>query len=81
MPKRPYQSRLIEVATAHGMDVGITRGKPIVLYLTWHGQRERINELPVRNYGESAEAAAHILTEWIENQPRQGDRMTTGGQS
>jgi hypothetical protein len=67
---RPHQARLVEVAKEAGMDVGITRGNQIVLYLTWHGQPERINEIAVRNYGESAEAGAHILTKWIETRPK-----------
>jgi len=70
MTNRPYQSRLIDVAKANGMDVGITRGNPIVLYLTWHSKRERLNEIVVRDYEGSAEAGAHILTEWIENRPK-----------
>jgi len=52
------------------MDVGITRGNPIVLYLTWHSKHERLNEIVVRDYEGSAEAGAHILTEWIENRPK-----------
>ena len=49
------------------MDVGLTRGTPKHLYLTWHGKRERINEIVIRDYERSMEAGAHILTSWIEN--------------
>ena len=70
MTNCPYQSRLIEVAKANGMDVGITRGNPIVLYVTWHAKRERLNEIVVRDDEGSAEAGAHILTNWTENRPK-----------
>lgn len=64
---RPHLQRLISLATECGMDVGLTRGTPKHLYLTWHGKRERINEIVIRDYERSMEAGAHILTSWIEN--------------
>lgn len=60
--------RLVEVATEHAMDVGLT-GSDVVkreLYLTWHGKAERINEICIRDYEGSLEAASQILTRWIE---------------
>ena len=60
--------RLVEVATEHGMDVGLT-GSDVVkreLYLTWHAKPERLNEIVIRDYEGELEAAAQILTRWIE---------------
>jgi len=68
--ERPRMKHLISVAKAAGMDVGLTDGSPKVLYLTWHGKRERINEIVVRDYGRNLEAGAHILSHWIENRPK-----------
>jgi hypothetical protein len=66
--ERKHMKRLIKVATEHGMDVGLT-GSDVVkseLYLTWHGKPERLNEIVIRDYEGSLEAAAQILTRWIE---------------
>ena len=68
MIERKHMKRLIEVATEHGMDVGLT-GSDVVkreLYLTSHAKAERINEICIRDYEGSLEAAAQILTRWIE---------------
>ena len=60
--------RLVEVATEHGMDVGLTGSDSPrrELYLTWKGKPERLNEMRIRDYEGSLEAGARILTRWIE---------------
>lgn len=66
-----YLNVLHRVAKRHGLHVGLEWGNgPGVLFVTKPKSGVRVNELPVRDLRRSLDAAADILTAWIENSER-----------